>query len=338
MSARRSATGSALSGDELLSAASHAVREPLLAILGFADLLCRRRDEAFQEEALAHIARGSRQLSLAVECLLALFALELSGRRRQSEHVRLQPLLEGAAEAARRLVPGMPIECRCEPELSVHADRNTVSQLLRVLATWAAVNARGDGPTIVARSEGDAATIAVTAPELSSGEDEETLVFHAVRRLALEQRGHARREPRGAAGATITVALPRAEAPAANGARVRVLLVDDDEMIRSLLRVTLPPETYTVAEAADGEAALAACADAVPDLVLLDWGLPGPSGAEVLARLRELSPTPCVIVVTATAEERDYDRAVALGVDAFLTKPFSPSELLDAIERLLGRR
>ena len=118
----------------------------------------------------------------------------------------------------------------------------------------------------------------------------------------------------------------------------RVLIVDDDESVRSLLRMTLPTDEYTVAEASSGDEALARLDDEVPDLVLLDWKMPGQHGSLVLDELKTRYPALPVIVLTAELAEHHRDLANALKVDAFLTKPFSPLELLATVERLVGER
>jgi DNA-binding response OmpR family regulator len=118
--------------------------------------------------------------------------------------------------------------------------------------------------------------------------------------------------------------------------RRRVLIVDDDEAIRALLRLTLPPDEYDVTEAFDGEHALDALAESKPELMLLDWKMPGRHGSLVLDDVKARHPKLPVIVLTSEIQE--YHRALAesLGVDAFLTKPFSPMELLATVERLLA--
>jgi CheY-like chemotaxis protein len=114
--------------------------------------------------------------------------------------------------------------------------------------------------------------------------------------------------------------------------------VDDDESVRALLRMTLPTDGYTVEEASSGEAALASLGDGAPDLVLLDWKMPGRHGSLVLDELKSRYPLLPVIVLTAEIADHHRDLAESLGVDVFLTKPFSPLELLETVERLLGER
>jgi two-component system, OmpR family, phosphate regulon response regulator PhoB len=113
------------------------------------------------------------------------------------------------------------------------------------------------------------------------------------------------------------------------------LIVDDDESVRSLLRMTLPEEGYEIDEATDGEQALAVVEERTPHLVLLDWKMPGRHGSLVLDELKSRHPQLPVIVLTAEIAEHHRNLAESLKVDVFLTKPFSPLELLETIERLL---
>ena len=118
----------------------------------------------------------------------------------------------------------------------------------------------------------------------------------------------------------------------------RVLLIDDDEMLRRLVRATLSRDSYDVTEARSGDEGLAAIAEREPDLLILDWHMPDLSGEQVLAVVKHEHRGVRVIVLTA--EQRAQERAAAtkLGADAFLTKPFSPLGLLAAIEGLLPER
>jgi CheY-like chemotaxis protein len=120
------------------------------------------------------------------------------------------------------------------------------------------------------------------------------------------------------------------------GVRRRIVVVDDDPIVRRLLRTTLPSESFDVLEASDGDAALRLVDGADASLVVLDWHLPGRTGDEVLAESKRRSPALPVLVLTAEQDPAERERATQLGADVFLTKPFSPSELLEAIERLLG--
>ncbi len=120
--------------------------------------------------------------------------------------------------------------------------------------------------------------------------------------------------------------------------RPYVMIVDDDEVIRSLLRSTLPDEGYDLLEAENGEQALEIADAREPALVLLDWRMPGSSGEEVLSALKQQYPDVAVIVLTADPEEKVRTLAESLGADVFMAKPFSPLQLLGCVERLLPER
>ncbi len=118
----------------------------------------------------------------------------------------------------------------------------------------------------------------------------------------------------------------------------RILIVDDDESVRSLLRNTLPEVEYEILEAADGGEALRQFRAEAPDLILLDWRMPEIGGSSVLDAVKDQHPQLPVIVLTSEVQEHHRALAESLGVDAFITKPFSPLDLLETIERLLDER
>jgi two-component system KDP operon response regulator KdpE len=106
-----------------------------------------------------------------------------------------------------------------------------------------------------------------------------------------------------------------------------VLVIDDEVQIRRLLRVCLEGNGYRVLEAATGQEGIAQAAQYLPDMVLLDLGLPDIDGVAVLKRLREWTQIPVVVL---SVRDRDEDKVAALdnGADDYVTKPFSTSELL----------
>lgn len=116
----------------------------------------------------------------------------------------------------------------------------------------------------------------------------------------------------------------------------RVLLVDDDKTLLRFVGEHLEEEGYEVVTADRGPKALRAFFDARPDLVLLDVMMPGMDGWEVCARLRELADTP-IIMLTAKTEEPDKLRGFRLGVDDYITKPFSLAELGARARAILAR-
>jgi two-component system response regulator ResD len=116
----------------------------------------------------------------------------------------------------------------------------------------------------------------------------------------------------------------------------RILLVDDEAMVLEVLCRYLEREGYAVATAADGAAALAAYDEHHPDLVLLDLMLPGVDGLEVLRRIRT-DGAPPVIVLSAKGEEADRVVGLELGADDYVTKPFSPREVVARVRAVLRR-
>ena len=119
-----------------------------------------------------------------------------------------------------------------------------------------------------------------------------------------------------------------------------VLVIEDDDDIRSLVVFRLERSGVTVQQASDGESGLAAVAALRPDVVLLDWMMPGIDGLEVCRRLRADPATAAlpVVLLTGRAREADAERGLGAGADAYVAKPFSQLELLEAIRSALAAR
>lgn len=118
--------------------------------------------------------------------------------------------------------------------------------------------------------------------------------------------------------------------------RLRALVVDDSEVIRELIAVNLELEGFEVHTAADGLTALDLAASLVPDVITLDVMMPRLSGIETVLRLRQDERTAAipVVMVTGRAQAADLERGDAVGVEAYLTKPFEPAELVAVVTRL----
>jgi DNA-binding response OmpR family regulator len=116
----------------------------------------------------------------------------------------------------------------------------------------------------------------------------------------------------------------------------KILLVDDDPALLELLTQYLREADFDVLPAPNGQTALKLAYNDHPDLVLLDIMLPGMDGWEICARLRELSDVP-IMMVTAKSGEADKLRGFRLGVDDYVTKPFSFAELVARVQAVLGR-
>jgi DNA-binding response OmpR family regulator len=115
-----------------------------------------------------------------------------------------------------------------------------------------------------------------------------------------------------------------------------ILVVEDEEQLARLVRQGLETEGHTVSLAHDGRRALAVFEERAPDLVILDWMLPGLDGLEVCRRIRARSITP-ILMLTARAEELDRVLGLEVGADDYLTKPFGMRELLARTRALLRR-
>jgi two-component system KDP operon response regulator KdpE len=118
--------------------------------------------------------------------------------------------------------------------------------------------------------------------------------------------------------------------------RRKILVVDDEERMVRFIRLNLEHDGFLVSEAFNGKQAIQKMRDATPDLLLLDVMMPDVDGFEVLETIREISNVP-VIMLTARGEEDDRVRGLELGADDYVTKPFSPRELVSRVKAVLRR-
>jgi two-component system phosphate regulon response regulator PhoB len=118
-----------------------------------------------------------------------------------------------------------------------------------------------------------------------------------------------------------------------------ILIVDDEAPIREMIAVALEMAGYECLEAANSQEALAIIVDRQPDLLLLDWMLPGGSGIELARRLKrdELTAEIPIIMLTAKGEEDNKIQGLEVGADDYITKPFSPRELVARLKAVLRR-
>jgi two-component system KDP operon response regulator KdpE len=118
--------------------------------------------------------------------------------------------------------------------------------------------------------------------------------------------------------------------------RRRILVVDDEERMVRFIRLNLEHDGFQVSEAFNGKEAIQKIRDVTPDLILLDVMMPDLDGFDVLETVREVSNVP-VIMLTAKGEEDDRVRGLELGADDYVTKPFSPRELVSRVKAVLRR-
>lgn len=116
-----------------------------------------------------------------------------------------------------------------------------------------------------------------------------------------------------------------------------ILLADDEVHLRTLVRTTLDDSQCRILEATDGTTALELTRREIPDLLILDWMMPGLSGIEVLQALRQDPATAQIpiIMLTAKGQEKDQAQGRALTIYSYLVKPFSPLELLEKVQEVL---
>lgn len=121
--------------------------------------------------------------------------------------------------------------------------------------------------------------------------------------------------------------------------QARMLLVEDDAALAELLVWHFEKEDFAVTQTPDGEEALALARETPPDVIILDWMIEGLSGIEVCRRLRRMpdSANVPIIMLTARGEEEDRIRGLETGADDYLTKPFSPRELVARVNAVLRR-
>lgn len=118
----------------------------------------------------------------------------------------------------------------------------------------------------------------------------------------------------------------------------KILVVDDEETLRMLIVDTLEDEGYEIEEASDGEEAVTKMTANEYDLVLLDYMMPGLSGIEVMRKVRELpnKKEMKILMLTAKTQKQDIELAYEAGATSFLSKPFSPKELVKLVGDLLN--
>ena len=121
---------------------------------------------------------------------------------------------------------------------------------------------------------------------------------------------------------------------------IRILVVEDEESIQALIQFTLEQAGFTVQAAGSVEQACLLIDEVLPDILLLDWMLPGTSGVQFAKQLRsdERTKDMPIILLTARGEDIDKEHGLNQGADDYLTKPFSPRELIARINALLRRR
>jgi CheY-like chemotaxis protein len=313
-------------GEELVSRISHELRTPLAVIVGYGEILGTRDDDATRVAAAGRILEAAGRLSKGIESTLTVLALDLVDVELLREPVELGRLVADAIELAG---PGASSVSTQRVALwpVVQADSERLTGTLA--AALSSASAEAGRVELDVEQRGANAALVISSSGDWTGLDGSRLALYALGRVAARLGGSV------AIISSTDVSLELPLAPQGAMRRRRVLVVDDDPGVRNLLRVTLLTfEGLEVVEASSAAAALECLEAKSPDLILLDWRMPTASGAEVLEELTRRGSEVPVIVLTAEGEN-GRPLVESLGADRFLTKPFSPIELLDTVEQLL---
>jgi two-component system phosphate regulon response regulator PhoB len=313
-------------GEELVSRISHELRTPLAVIVGYGELLGIRNDDATRLAAADRILEAAGRLSKGIESTLTVLALDLIEVELIREPVELDRLVADAIALAGPGASGVDTQ-RVSVWPVVQADSERLTDTLAAALSSATAEA-GRIEVDVEQRDANAALVICSGSEWT-GTDGARLALYALGRVAARLGGSVTIR----SSTDVSLELPLAHQKVMRCRRV--LVVDDDPGVRNLLRVTLLTfEGLEIVEASSPAEALACLEKETPDLILLDWRMPEGSGAEVLEELVRRGHDVPVIVVTAEGES-GRPRAESLGADMFLTKPFSPIQLLHTVEQLL---
>lgn len=336
---------------------AHELNNLLTAIGGFNELMLGRMSESNP------LRRDAEEIERAVQRGSALTRRLLAIARRQLAHpVVLDPntLLADLEPELRELAgPGVQLELKLHPAVArIRASPEQLREIVLLLAESAVGEMGGEGRLVVesgADPRGAVARIAVTDSAAPPAEVERARIFEpffaddrrrrggglalaAVYGMVLQHGGVLRVTEAEGGGTTITVELPAArEEAVASPRRPTVLVADDEDPVRAMVRETLERHGYEVLAARDGAEALelAQRAPAGIDLLLTDVAMPGMSGIELARRLREARPGLRVLYMSGSpGEEVSRDLELRAGTQ-FLAKPLKPSALAARVREML---
>lgn len=360
---------------ELLSILSHDMRAPLATLKGHSTALLsnfRQWDQAMVEEFLGAIDRSADKIIKQVERNLALTRVESGRLGLRPEACEPSRLIERALERAAALLLETRVELLAADDLpQVRADPARIEELLvNLLENAVRYSPPGAPIEVEARQHNKQVEISVTdsgpgiEPErqqtvfqknVQGGERSGTsgLGLYISRKIAEAHGGRLWLKsplPGSDHGTRFTFTLP--ELPevsivpqeteplqqlSADENQLQVLIVEDEVDFQALLRSTLQRAGYQVQVAPSGPVAVDIVQSSPPDLVILDWMLPGMDGLQVAKNIRRWSSAPILMVTSKTAQE-DLVSAFEAGADDYLTKPFQSSELLARLHALARRR
>ena len=372
--ARERAEAATAAKDEFLAMLGHELRNPLAPILTALELMKLRGDGRLSREQEV-IDRQTRHLTRLVDDLLDVSRITRGKVELRKQPIEVRDVLAKATEIASPLLEQRRhhFEVQAPPRgLRLHADEARLAQVVANLLTNSAKYTEPGGHiSLSARREGDEAVIEVRDDGVGIGPGLLPRIFDLfvqgrqssdraegglgiglalVRNLVAMHGGTVEAQSEGTGrGSTFIVRLPAlarsststepgkrsALGARSHGGRRRVLLVDDNDDARLLLREMLERAGHEVRSAENGPEALALVEEFAPDVAVLDIGLPAMDGYELGSRLRSrlASRTPILVALTGYGQEADRARSSAAGFSAHLVKPLEAAELLDVIDR-----
>ena len=362
--------------DEFLATLSHELRNPLAPIRNALELLRRNDDNAaMKERALAIMARQLQQLVRLTDDLLDVSRITTNRLELRTERVDLRTVLASAVETTQPLIDAaghhLDIDLGSEP-LPVDADFTRVAQAFSNLLNNAVkYTDRGGRVSVTARREGQQVVVRVSDSGIGIDPEEMPHVFDMFRQLErstdraqsglgigltlakrlveLHQgRIEAQSEGRGK-GTTFTVRLPLATRPVGQitaipptpvtPVRGRVLIAEDIPDAAEMLRMMIESMGHEVRVAADGVQAVELAAAFLPQIALLDIGMPRMDGYEAARQIRaRLGHGVVLVAVTGWGQDEDQQRAWEAGFDRHLTKPADPEVVEGLIAAATARR
>lgn len=362
--------------DEFLATLSHELRTPMTAILGWSKLLADPLDEETRASAIDAIQKSSRAQAQLIDDLLDVSRITAGKLRIEPRPIELAPTVSAAVDAVTPVAESRGVALRKNlpaESFMIHGDPSRVQQIVWNLLTNAVKFTPNGGSVGVALNRADGQAI-LTVTDTGQGIDPEFLphVFERfrqadssttrsftglglglaiVRHLVELHGGSVSADSEGIGrGATFTVRLPlisaRAAAtqpapkrPAAAGTTlhgVSVLLVDDEETVRSYASTVFAMSGADVRTASSGAEALELMRQSAPDVVITDIGMPEMDGYSLLREIRGVSTVP-VIALTAYARAEEREVIEQAGFDGVITKPVEPAQLRMAVMEVLAR-
>ncbi|HUP49504.1 MAG TPA: CHASE domain-containing protein [Thermoanaerobaculia bacterium] len=361
--------------DEFLATLSHEMRTPMTAILGWSKLLGENLDDESRAAAVDAIQNSSLAQAQLIDDLLDVSRITAGKMKIEPVPLELGPIVSAAAAAIAPAAEAMGVTVNVEvppATVTVNGDPARLQQIVwNLLSNAVKFTTTGGSVSVGLHAADGEAVLDVTDTgqgiepaflphvfERFRQADSSTtraytglgLGLAIVRHLAELHRGSVAAHSEGAGkGSRFTVRLPllQASTPMPDPARgdaaepanvlrgVRVLVVDDEEDVRSFAAAAFQMGGAEVRSAGSVEEALETFREWQPDTVVTDIGMPGRDGFELIRLIRQQSAVP-VVALTAYAREEDRVRAEQAGFDAFISKPVDPAELRGAVAAVLS--